>query len=283
MCRTRQKQPHPAKHGRDVQIRIPVENWYKAIRVRRSRRIYDGRPLGDGLLDALNRVCAEFTPFPGARAVLVDSNPEAVFKGAVGHYGQIKNAPAYIAFVGDMRERHVQERVGYLGEGIILEATHLGLATCWVGGFFRPEVAASGVGTAGHERVLAVTPVGFVPDEYSFEERLMSGFGRHHKRRDIRELTTGLPSDVWPEWVGAALAAARLAPSAVNRQPWRFDVGERKITVSVDNEKDTFGISKRLDCGIAMLHLELGALYHGVSGMWRFLDPPQVAEFSVSG
>ncbi|HHY93759.1 MAG TPA: nitroreductase, partial [Firmicutes bacterium] len=32
--------------------------------------------------------------------------------------------------------------MGYTGEAVVLEATALGLATCWVGGFFRPEVAA---------------------------------------------------------------------------------------------------------------------------------------------
>jgi hypothetical protein len=39
-------------------------------------------------------------------------------------------------------------------------------------------------------------------------------------------------------------------------------------------------ISKRLDCGIAMLHFELGALKSGVPGAWEPLDDPDVARFT---
>lgn len=264
-------------------MQIPAKDWYGAIRIRRSRRIYDGRPLDDDILRELQQVCTGFRPFPGARAVLVDTGPERVFKGAVGNYGKVKNAPAHIAFIGDMRDPHVHTKVGYMGQGIVLAATHLGLATCWVGALFRKEVAQAEVGAAEHENVLAVTPVGFVHGEYGLEERVMSGFGRYHRRREVHELTSGQDPAAWPKWVGAALSAARLAPSAMNRQPWRFTVEEQGIRVSVDNLRNTMRIAKRIDCGIAMLHLEVGALFHGVSGTWQFLDAPQVALFKVSG
>ena len=264
-------------------VSLPVHQWYEAIGVRRSRRHYDGRPVEPSLIKKLRVLCAEFTPFPGTRAVIIDRSPEKVFKGAVGHYGEVKGAPAYAAFVGDMREPYVQERVGYLGEAIILEATHLGLATCWVGGFFRPDVAGTEIGVAEYEQVLAVTPLGYSVREYTFEERLLSGFGRSHKRRPLTELTTGLEPNRRPDWINSALVVARLAPSAVNRQPWRFEVGEDQITISVDNDRDSYGISKRLDCGIAMLHLEIGAAQSGVFGRWGFLEAPQVARFSLQG
>jgi hypothetical protein len=67
----------------------------------------------------------------------------------------------------------------------------------------------------------------------------------------------------------------------MNRQPWRFEVGTNTITVAVDNLHDTYNIPKRLDCGIAMLHLELGALAAGVNGTWEFLLPPRVARFTL--
>jgi hypothetical protein len=79
----------------------------------------------------------------------------------------------------------------------------------------------------------------------------------------------------------AALEAARLAPSAVNRQPWRFHVEPGSVTVSVDNDHLTFGISKRLDCGIAMLHIEAAALDCGAQGEWELLSGLDVARFTV--
>jgi hypothetical protein len=81
----------------------------------------------------------------------------------------------------------------------------------------------------------------------------------------------------------AALEAARLAPSAYNRQPWRFHLGPNSITVSAVELKRDFGFSARLDCGIAMLHVEIAALDRGVRGEWKLLESPQVANFTVSG
>ena len=127
----------------------------------------------------------------------------------------------------------VQEEVGYTGEGIILEATALGLNTCWVAGFFRPESVASLVEIRDNERVLAVTPVGYARRFESLEEKILTGFGRTHKRLPISKLVSGLGMEKLPDWVRASLEAARLAPSAVNRQPWGFNIENDGITVFV--------------------------------------------------
>lgn len=260
---------------------IPFSRWHAVIPQRRSRRKYDSTQLESRQADELERICREFRPFPQARAVLVTDSPDSVFKGAVGPYGKVKGAPAFIAFIGDMDDPHVQEKVGYLGEGIILEATAMGLATCWVGGFFRPEVVASLVDVGPKERVLAVTSVGHVAKRLSFEERAMAGFSWNHRRKRLAGLAGGMDEAHWPDWMKAALEAARMAPSAINRQPWRFQVEPDGVTVSVDGGRISFGISRRLDCGIAMLHIEVAALDCGVRGEWEFLKDPEVARFTI--
>jgi len=112
---------------------------------------------------------------------------------------------------------------------------------------------------APNERVLAVTPVGYAKEGSSLQERAMSRFGRNWRRRPMSELVTGLGEKDRPDWMKAALEAARLAPSAMNRQPWRFQVDKNSITVSADSALNpTMVVSKRLDCGIAMLHSRLG-------------------------
>ena len=123
---------------------IPFSRWYLAIEKRRSRRHFDpNRPIESETLASLDKLCRQFTPFPHARSCLVTESVKGVFKGIVGGYGKIKGAPAFIAFIGNMDSPFVQEEVGYTGEGIILEATALGLNTCWVAGFFRPEIVTS--------------------------------------------------------------------------------------------------------------------------------------------
>ncbi len=156
---------------------IPFLRWYSVVHRRRSRRHFDlHRPIESGSLAALEKMCEEFRPFPHARAYLVSEPVKDIFKGIVGGYGKVSGVPAFIAFIGDMRAPSVQEEVGYTGEGIILEATALGLNTCWVAGFFRPGSVASLVEIKDNERVLAVTPVGYASRFESLTERLMTGY-----------------------------------------------------------------------------------------------------------
>ena len=261
---------------------IPFSRWHPVIAKRRSRRHFDPNlPIAPETLAALDTVCNQFAPFPHARSRLVAESAETVFKGIIGSYGKIKDAPAFIAFIGDMGDPFVQEKVGYTGEGIILEATALGLDTCWVGGFFKPEIAGSLAKLGSNEKVLAVTPVGYAREFESWEEKLMTRFGRSHNRLPLSKLARGLPREKWPDWVNTCLEAARHAPSAVNRQPWGFDVQENSITVFVRTGGPEFNVSKRLDCGIAMLHLEAAAADCGRRGQWEFLSSPQVARFKI--
>lgn len=228
-------------------------------------------------MERLAFVCSNFRPYPEARSVLIEKKGNDVFRGFIGSYGKIENSPGYIAFIGNLESPRVQEAVGYTGEGIILEATSLGLGTCWVGGYFHPKAVSSEIAIERNERVLAVSPFGIPLQAYSFQEKLMTGFGYMHKRKGLDKLVTGTPDQAWME---PALEAARLAPSAVNRQPWRFVCGDNTITVELDKSRDTYNISRRLDCGIAMLHLELGARNAGIRGSWTF-PPDSVACFTV--
>jgi nitroreductase len=259
---------------------IPFSRWHLAIKKRRSRRHFDPhRSIESDILAKLDTFCQQFRPFPHARAYLVSEPAKDIFKGIVGDYGKISGAPAFIAFIGDMRAPSVQEEVGYTGEGIILEATALGLNTCWVAGFFRPESVASLVEIKNNERVLAVTPVGYASRFESLTERLMTGFGLTHRRLPLSKLVSGWRVDNLPEWAKVSLEAARLAPSAVNRQPWGFDVDGSGITVFVRTSGPEFNVSKRLDCGIAMLHIEVAASNFGIQGAWELLEAPRVSRF----
>lgn len=263
-------------------MEIPYSRWYSAIEHRRSRRQFNpAKPIPGHILKCLQKICAEFTPFSHARAELITEHCNEVFKGVIGAYGKIKCAQAFIAFIGDSTDDHVQEKVGYMGEGLILEATALQLATCWVGGFFRPEIVASLVEMSATEKVLGVTPIGYAGETESLEEKIMTGFGRTHRRKRLSNLVTGLEENKWPEWVKTSLEAARQAPSAVNRQPWGFYVEPDAITVSVRTSGPEFNVSKRLDCGIAMLHIHVTSMNRGIVGNWEFLDSPFVARFSV--
>lgn len=263
-------------------MEIPFDRWYDAIFIRRSRRQFINKPISDNLLERMERTCNEFKPFDSVRTILINQSSDAIFRGAIGKYGKIKDAPSTIAFVGVKNDPHINEKIGYTGEGVILEATSLGLSTCWVAGFFRPEIVSEIIGISEDERVFAVSPLGYSPEKWTFEEKLMTGFGSSHRRKSLKELIIGSSDNHLSTRIETILEAARLAPSAVNRQPWRFSIESDGLIVSTDNTNDTFNISKRLDCGIAMLHMEVASLKCGVKGYWKFLRPPKVAKFFLN-
>jgi len=259
-------------------MEIPVDSWYDAIFQRHSHRKYSGETPNEDLTSRIERVCDEFRPFPGARAVLVKDSGKAVFKGAVGEFFyKVTETPYYIVFIGNMGFDNIHSVTGYTGEGIIMEATSLGLNTCWVGGFYRREEVLKQLDLQGNEQVLAITPIGYSKDDAD----RVGVSSKAYRRKSMDKLVRN--GDINSKgWIRTALESVRVAPSAANRQPWRFSIREDSILISTNNNEGEFGVSKKLDCGIAMLHLELGARKAGVKGHWDFLSDPDVAEYKIS-
>jgi hypothetical protein len=252
-----------------------VTRWLPTIQRRHSRRSYNGLPLDASDLDGLEELAAAFRPFPGARAVLVREAPATLFVGIVGFYGGISRAPSALVFIGD--DDTCADVVGYTGEALVLEATARGLDTCWVGGVFSGTHAADSAGAAAGERVFAVSPVGHAHEDVTLRERLLFKGGRPKRRLPPEVIAPG--SHAWPQWASAMVDVVRPAPSAMNRQPWRLRMDGASLVISVDGGEIP-RISKRLDCGIAMLHAELGAASAGVRGTWEILTSPDVARFT---
>jgi hypothetical protein len=206
--------------------------------------------------------------------------PDDIFRNALGFYGNIKGAPSFLAFIGDMNDPEMQEKLGYIGEAAILEATALGLGTCWVALTYNMKAAHSILKIGKNEKLICVSPAGYPTDNIIIEEKAYTGFGMNHQRKPLEGMVSGLPQQERPAWVQAALEAARLAPSAMNRQPWKFYVDDQSVTVSAGGPGPEFNVARRLDCGIAMLHVELGALSRNITGSWKLLQRPRVARFT---
>ena len=173
-------------------MEIQYREWHAAIPDRKSRRRYKQTHPEPELLSHMHMVCQSFRPFPQARAALVTQSVGSILNGLKGSYGLISGASALIAFIGDMDDPHVQAKVGYCGEGVILEATTMGLNTCWVAGSFRRKAVSSIVGIAKNERVIAVSPIVHALDNYTLGEKILPAIVRARKRKPLSELTNGL-------------------------------------------------------------------------------------------
>jgi len=253
-------------------------DWYAAIAVRRSRRRYTSREVAQETLQALRSFCDTSQLAPGVRVALVEDHA-TIYKGIAGAYGRVDGAPWSAVFVAP---QGAETEAGYLGEAFVLEATNLGLGTCWVAGTLRRAALAEVVDLTPGEHVVAVTPLGYPEPRKQLAERVMSAAVHSTARRQLENIAPNLHRDrspdapPWPSWAIAAVEAARLAPSGANRQPWRFRLqGETLIMGSAANA----GWTAPIDFGIAMLHAELGAAHTGVCGGWQRLEPPDVACF----
>lgn len=227
-----------------------MERWHSAAQARFSVRRYREGP-GAEELEALKAAAARMC----GRGVRVAFASGDVFKPLFLWYGKITGAACFAAFIaGPGATPH---SIGYLGEAFILEATALGLGTCWVGGTYHRGRALEAVELAEGERIAAITPLGVSAESY---------VGR--PRKTLTELT-GLSQEALqalPAWQQSALTCARIAPSAVNKQPWRFVPSGEGIELIQTGGNFGYG---GIDLGIAMLHIELGAAHCSVSGAWE--------------
>ena len=250
--------------------------------MRRSRRRFSSREVEPASIDALQSFCHTFQLSPGVRVTLIEGGAEiytGILDRGAGAYGRVEGAPWTAAFVGPEGS---EVEVGYVGEAFILEATRLGLGTCWVAGMFDRETVEPLASLQPGEQVVAVTPVGYPVERKQIIERMMSAAVRSAARRQVEEIAPGLKRgfgpdhEAWPDWAVTAVEAARLAPSGSNRQPWRFRLRDDSLVMS---RAEKVYWTAPIDFGIAMLHVELGAGHEGICGAWERLPDPKVARF----
>ncbi|HCM28506.1 MAG: hypothetical protein A2Z99_01165 [Treponema sp. GWB1_62_6] len=254
---------------------VVEKKWNDAMKIRVSRRSYDSRTVEARKMEALSTLARSINELGrGVRIEVIEGDTSGIFRGIVGGYGKITSTGQYAAFIGDSADPDAERLLGYYGEAFILEATSLGVGTCWVSGTFNPESVKAHISLRPGEEVFSVTPLGYPTEDSSPVERLAKFVVRSEKRKPSASILDGDLSAI-PNWAQAALNSARSAPSATNRQPWLFKWTKDSMTIRVR------GTGKRLiqDCGIAMLHFALGALESGIAGKWEAGTDSVVAIF----
>jgi nitroreductase len=242
----------------------------ETIRERRSCRTYDPRPLEPGVQAEIEKLIRRPLegPFGGkVRFRLVPAGrASAEKKLRLGTYGFVQGAPAFIAGAVAKAE-HDLEDYGWCMEKVILGLTGLGLGTCWLGGSFRRTAFARAVDLAADEVQPAVSPVGHPASRKSPVDSLASVVAGSRGRRRWEELFLFDRDSAGP-WV-ECLEAVRLAPSAVNGQPWRVVQGTGSAVFHFCRVQAAGRPMQRVDMGIAMCHFELAAREVGLDGSWE--------------
>jgi nitroreductase len=256
------------------------------IQKRYACRSFDGRGLEPGRLAALEKfpVGLELPFRNGVRFGLIDNElvrAENLFSG--GSYGLIKGARFYLSALVKKDSPRCWEDVGFGLETIVLYATSLDLASCWIGGVFDRKHFGRSLGIRPEEILPAVIAVGRPAGRRSLRDRLVRWSARGDRRKAAAEIffqddwQTPWHSADSPRWA-PVLEGVRLGPSASNKQPWRIIMKDGGFHFFLSRDKAYSAMMpladlQRIDLGIAMCHFQLGAAELGHAGPWRDMAP----------
>lgn len=227
----------------------------KAIEMRCSRRTHIDKPIDNEKVRILEKLMEEVNKEGKLHLQLVVNDGKA-FQSIRKSYGLFTGVQNYIALVGK-EDEFFREKIGYYGERVVLEATKLGLGTCWVAGSFDKKSCNCIVDEG--EILIAVIAIGNIPAEHTLKEKIIVKIARG-KSKAVNEMYEY--DEVVPDWFKAGMEAVQKAPSAMNKQPVKFYYKNSTVTASVEGGKDYQGI----DLGIAKLHFEIGAK----GGKWKW-------------
>lgn len=231
----------------------------EAMYKRHSRRSYLREKLRDEDAAFLKERIHMYNQKHGLHMKLVCGHPE-IFKGFRNSYGMFHNVENFIMMMGNSRDIYMQEKLGYFGERLILEAVERNMGTCWVGGTFAKDALKPYV--KEDEKLYCVIAIGYTAHKKTLKEQLISHATRH-RGKTVEEM-----SDITahsPDWMKNGMEAVQLAPSALFKQPVRFRQEKDRAYAEVAHT-DSF---EMVDLGIAMLHFEIGAQ----KGTWTWGNP----------
>jgi len=258
-----------------------MQQLTELIKKRASCRTYADKPTGEKALQEFSRIVAKeyrgpFGNRPEFQLISMDMSSPTERK-KLGTYGVIKNARFFLAGKIKKAEKAVED-YGYCMESLILQATALGLGTCWLAGTFNATGFAQKVELQPDELLPAISPVGYPANHKSLTEKIFRRFAGANYRKPWSDIffKGNFSEPLTWEQAGvyaAAIENVRRAPSASNRQPWRILLDNAGNIFHFYLER-SFGYKLReiaiqdIDMGIAMNHFELTAREAGYAGGW---------------
>lgn len=234
----------------------------EAIKHRISRRTYLETPICPSKLEAIQQQIDECNRKGNLSITLIEKGG-AVFEDFTKSYGMFKGVSTIIALKGKKDVEHLKEKCGYFGEYLVLEATASGLGTCWVGGTFDKNNPIFHL--AENEKLVAIITIGNVDKNTTFKEDVIHKIN-HRKSRDLERFY--IAEETPPYWFLKGIKAVQRAPSAVNRQKYKFTYKDGIVTAfSEDNTP-----SGLIDLGIAKANFAIaanGRFEFGNGGVFR--------------
>lgn len=254
-----------------------MRNITDHIKIRRSVRTFDGRTLDEDtkakLLSFMNDIKNPFDI--SVEFKFLDAKENGLVCPVVSGTdlyvgGKIKNVPgASVAF-------------GYSFEEFVLYAQSLGLGTVWLGGTMNRAAFEKAMELGEDEMMPCASPIGYAAKKMSLRENMMRKAIKAEERLPFEELFFDgtFYTPLSKEKAGSLalpLEMVRLAPSAVNKQPWRVVVSDNAVHFYLQRSKGLGHEGKldiqMVDMGIALCHFALTAAENDLSVEFVQNDP----------
>lgn len=171
---------------------------------------------------------------------------------------------------------------GYSFEMFVLYAQSLGIGTTWLGGTMNRSAFEDAMELSDDEIMPCASPLGYPAKKMSIREGMMRKAIKADERLPFADLffdgsfDTPLPKEKAGKWLDA-LEMVRLAPSAVNKQPWRAVVCDNTVHFYLKRSKGFARTEKldmqMIDIGIAICHFDLAAKECGLNVAFELNDP----------
>jgi len=263
-----------------------MKNISTLIKARRSVRTYDGRMLDERTKEQLLSFMKNIqNPFHiPVEFKFLDAKKEGLASPVVigtDWYvgGKIQKVPyASLAF-------------GYSFEEFVLFAQSLGLGTVWLGGTMNRSAFEQAMELSENEMMPCATPIGYIADKMSLRENMMRKATKADARLPFEELfyDGSFDKPLTREKAGSfaePLEMVRLAPSAVNKQPWRIVIADHTAHFYLKRSKGFSGEGKldmqMIDMGIALCHFALIAKENGCKLEFVQDDPKLTTDDTVT-
>ena len=256
----------------------------KTVNARSSVRTYENRDLSANEKAQINAYIENLSnPFSVDVTFRLLEKASSTDGEKLGTYGVIKGAGNYIVASAADKELAL-EALGYSFEKLILYATSLGLGTCWLGGTFNRCGFAAAMNLKEGDLFPCISPIGYPAGKKSTMESLMRWVSKADQRKEWSELffkqnfSQPLTKDDAGEFA-FPLEMVRLAPSAVNKQPWRIvqdnDAYHFYLARSLKSDNEKVDL-QRVDMGIATCHFHMAVLEKELQGKFQKLLKPGI-------
>ena len=231
-------------------------NQSEAMAARVSRRSYLLDPIPHSKLRTLEESIHAYNRQSGLSLKLL-AEGGSVFYELKRSYGLFTGVKSIILLKGKTADPHLREKSGIFGELVVLEATKLGLSTCWVGGNYSKRDFPIAINA--DESPICIITVGTSPKEKTPHERVAYTLA-NRKSKPLDNLYQADSNP--PTWFIDGIKAASLAPSYANAQSVKFHYKAGAVSASVAEENSY----RLIDLGIAKAHFALAAVGHFASG-----------------